>query len=188
MQTCLLAPSEEAIRLPAVGRAGTDGWRLSVIDRPVSLRTVGLWTKVKWVPTSADLLLTVHHPLIMFVRGRKSEPACYSISIVTNTNDSDSSIRSRAVDVPRCEAHQTNLVVRISQYKQFVPRDDWQVPLLYYQSTIMLFRTSHSDNPVIHPGNRVFWDSSIESATKTVARIVMWDLNHLRYCYTFGTW
>lgn len=37
----------------------------------VSLRTVGLWTKVKWVPTQpVDLWLTVHLPLIVFVRGR----------------------------------------------------------------------------------------------------------------------
>jgi hypothetical protein len=49
----------------------------------VSLRTVGLWTKVKWVPTTAGRSLAYSSSAPYRVCSRpKSEPACYSSSII----------------------------------------------------------------------------------------------------------
>ena len=72
LQTCLLAPSEVTIRLPAAWRAGTDGWRLSVIDRPLFHYALSVYER-RWSGSRqqpVDLWLTVHLPLIVFVRGR----------------------------------------------------------------------------------------------------------------------
>jgi hypothetical protein len=100
LQTCLLAPSEVAICLPAAGRARTDGWRLSVIDRPLFHYALSVYER-RWSGSRhqpVDPLLTVHHPLIVFVRGRKCEQARYGSSIITDTNDRNNSVRLRAVN------------------------------------------------------------------------------------------